>query len=165
MSDSEQQLAFHCIAMSEQDGIAICEWKYSSPYHIYNWPAWAELQADRREFADPDIRQQQYFSVKNSRDELVAFFQLFPLQDTIRLGIFVHPSLLNCGIGKQTCKLALKKASEQFSQPFKDLEVSTWNTRAIHVYEQLGFKIVDQYELFNSITNKTEMVYNMVYMK
>ena len=168
MNDSGQQQCeqineCQCFPMSELDGIAICQWKYNEPYDVFNWPEWSKLEADQREFADPDIRNQQYFAVKNSKGELLAYFQLFPLQHTIRLGIFVHPLLVNRGIGKQVCRLAIQTASYKFTKPYIDLEVSTWNSRAIHVYEQLGFKFEDEYKLFNRITNKAEPVYNMVW--
>lgn len=162
---NQYKYTLNVMQMSEDDGIDICSWQYPSPYHIYNWPSWESLVLHQREFADPDIRLQQYFSVKTDQAQLISFFQLFPLHNTIRLGIFVHPSFLNQGIGKQVCILAIATASQYFSQPYLDLEVATWNKRAIHVYEQCGFTIEDEYELFNAINNCYETVYNMVYNK
>lgn len=151
--------------MSEADAVQICNWQYPSPYHVYNWPSWESLVLAQREFADPDIRHQQYFSVKTDDMQLVSFFQLFPLHNTVRLGIFVHPLFLNQGIGKLACRFAIDTAKQHFTQPYIDLEVATWNKRAIHVYEQCGFSIEDEYELFNGINNRYELVYNMEYNK
>ena len=149
--------------MSEQDGQYICTWHYESPYHCYNWPNWEYMKQHELEFADPTIRNQQYFSVYDVHNQVIAFFQLFPLLDTIRLGLFVHPLLVNQGIGKSVCNLAVQTAKQKFTQPYIDLEVSTWNKRAINVYEQCGFRTEDEYELFNRTTQKHELVYNMVY--
>jgi len=162
-SDDFSQL--NAIRMEEEDCKCICKWMYEVPYHIYNWPSWEELVHQQREFADPQIRQHQYYAVKTKNQQLVAYFQLFPLHNTIRLAIFVHPSLLNNGVGKQACLLAIKQAKLDFCLPYIDLEVATWNKRAIHVYEQVGFQIEDEYKLYIPALQHDETVYNMVYKK
>jgi len=142
-----QQNVIFLQAMTEEDGAEICTWCYPEPYHIYNWPSWEQLQQEEIEFGDDQIRSQQYLSIYNHANSLIGFTQFFPLSNTIRLGIFLAPKHCDRGLGAMVTRLAIQEARARYPQHELDLEVETWNVRAVKVYEKVGFQITDTYVL------------------
>ena len=132
--------------MTEQEAQAVTEWRYPPPYDVYRWPAWADMLREGREFADPDIRNAQYLSIRNTQDDtLIGYVQLFPLDRAIRVGIGLRPDLCDQGLGTPIIKLAVQEAARRQPGAEIDLEVEQWNKRAIRAYEKAGFAITDEY--------------------
>ncbi|WP_209866457.1 GNAT family N-acetyltransferase [Paenibacillus shirakamiensis] len=125
----------------------ICGWIYEPPYDIYGWLPWEEMQALDIEFGDPDIRMKQYISILSTEGELCGFSQIFPLQGVLRLGLGMKPDWCGRGMGKNFVQTVTQEARRRNPHAEIDLEVSTWNERAIRVYEKAGFQITDSYEL------------------
>lgn len=126
-------------------GRQICEWQYEPPYDLYRWPAWDAMQKDEIEFGDPVLRRMQYAAVVNRDRELIGFAQFFPIVGVTRLGLGLHPALCGRGIGPDFMRLLVLEALRRAPQNSIDLEVLTWNTRAIRAYERAGFAIDDTY--------------------
>ncbi|TBL72745.1 GNAT family N-acetyltransferase [Paenibacillus thalictri] len=134
--------------MTEEHGKLICGWKYPAPYDIYNWPSWEQMKRHEEEFADPRIRSSQYHAVIDASGELCGFAQLFPMLGVTRLGLGMKPD--RCG-RRQGAGTAFVKAIVQEARRLKsddeiDLEVLTWNERAIRTYAKAGFEPTDSYE-------------------
>jgi len=146
--------------MSEADARTVSSWTYLPPYHIYNWPSWDEMLKKELEFADHTIRTEQYCSIYREH-ELIGYIQLFPLQQVIRLAIFLSPQCCSKGLGQVAVALAVKEALKRNSEAEIDLEVECWNSRAITCYKRAGFIIKDQYQYMQRGVNKE--VYCMVY--
>ncbi|MHA0858277.1 GNAT family N-acetyltransferase [Paenibacillus sp. CMAA1364] len=125
---------------------AICSWIHPSPYDIYGWMPWEQMEALGIEFGDPTIRETQYASITNEHGELYGFAQFFRLEGVIRLGICLRPDLCGLGLGKSVVHSIVQEAIRRCPNDEIDLEVLTWNNRAIKVYLQSGFEITDTYE-------------------
>ncbi|MCR8657343.1 GNAT family N-acetyltransferase [Paenibacillus endoradicis] len=154
---------YSLIAMSEQDGSSICQWRYPSPYHVYNWPSWDIVKQQEIEFGDTEIRSNQYRSIIDFSGKLIGFVQLFAMQTNIRIALFLAPAYCGLGIGQTVMQLAIEEVIELYANYEIDLEVETWNERAIASYLRSGFVIADQYALPSRNDRSIRDVYCMVY--
>ncbi|GAK43329.1 hypothetical protein TCA2_5825 [Paenibacillus sp. TCA20] len=137
---------FHALSMSEEHAAEICTWQYEPPYNIYGWLPWEQMKALEIEFGDPKLRDTQYLSIVNDTGELYGFAQLFPLAGVTRLGLGLRPDLCGQGLGAPFVSSIVQEAAARQPQNEIDLEVLTWNKRAIRTYEKAGFAIHDTYE-------------------
>lgn len=150
--------------MSEEDGQAICEWRYPAPYELFRWPTWETMLKYGREFADAEIRHEQYLAVRTTKDkELVGYVQLFPMDRTLRIGMGLRPDCCDRGWGAMLTRLVVQECCRRQPDAEIDLEVEQWNKRAIRVYEKSGFIITDEYERLAS--HGTVSVFCMVWNK
>ncbi|RKP44103.1 GNAT family N-acetyltransferase [Cohnella endophytica] len=148
--------------MTEQDGQAICDWRYPPPYELFKWPTWAWMVENDREFADPDLRREQFLSTRiRNTGELVGYVQLFPMDRTLRIGMGLHPEYCDRGLGTILTKLVVEEAQRRRPEAEVDLEVEQWNTRAIRVYEKSGFAKTDSYT--RKATHGTVSLFVMVW--
>lgn len=134
------------IPLTEEHGKEICTWAYLPPYSIYNWPSWEQLVKDEYEFADPLLRQNQYAAAVDEHHVLSGFVQFFPIVGVTRLGLGLRPDLCSKGIGSLYVQLLVQEAKRRAPQNEIDLEVLTWNDRAIKTYHKAGFEITDTYK-------------------
>lgn len=132
--------------MTEEDAEQICAWTYEPPYHLYGFLPWNQTKALGIEMGDPDIRRDQYVSVTNTAGELAGFAQLFPLVGVTRLGLGMRPDMLGQGQGASFVQVIADEALRRHPEDEIDLEVLTWNERAIRAYKKAGFRITDTYE-------------------
>jgi ribosomal-protein-alanine N-acetyltransferase len=123
----------------------LCSWRYEAPFDIYNWPAWEQMKKDEIEFGDSVLRAAQYVAVLDSQSKLIGFAQFFPMTGVTRLGLGLRPDLCGQGLGFAFTRLIVTEAKRRAPQNEIDLEVLTWNTRALRAYEQAGFQITDTY--------------------
>lgn len=131
--------------LTEEQGQLICTWRYPAPYDIYNWPDWPSMVADHYEYADPLIRMQQYIAACDGKGRLVGFAQLFPLEGWTRLGLGLHPELCGQGLGRSFVQAVVQATKQKAPSNQIDLEVLTWNVRAIRTYKAAGFVTHDTY--------------------
>lgn len=134
------------VPLTEEHGRYICSWRYPEPYNVYNWPSWDEMVHNQAEFADPFIRETQYMAYVDSNETLIGFIQLFPMQGVTRLGLGLRPDLCSKGSGVAFVQTIVQTAAKLNPEHQIDLEVLTWNHRAIKVYERAGFTISDTYK-------------------
>lgn len=153
MKDTVRDL-FHVVPMTEEDGQAICRWRYEPPYDLYNWDSWRNMTKNQYEFANPAIREQQYRSVTSKTYGLSGFAQFFPMARLIRLGLGMRPDLCGRGLGPAFVKSIVQAAKAHAPDDELDLEVLTVNIRAIKVYQKTGFIITDTYERMTPQGNK-----------
>lgn len=156
-------VTFYVVPMEIHHAEDICQWDYSPPYNIYGWMPWEQMQALGIEFGDPLLREQQYVSVVNEQGILCGFAQLFPMEGVVRLGIGMRPDLCGQGMGKSFVKSIVQAALTRYPEREIDLEVLTWNQRAIRTYINCGFTITDTYERRTPTGDKP--FYCMVYDK
>ncbi|UQZ34280.1 GNAT family N-acetyltransferase [Paenibacillus sp. PK3_47] len=156
-------VTFHVVPMEVHHAREICEWNYKPPYNIYEWMPWDQMEALGIEFGDPGLRSEQYVSVVNDQKVLCGFAQLFPMEGVVRLGIGMRPDLCGQGMGHLFVKAVVQAAEARYPEREIDLEVLTWNQRAIKTYRKCGFTITDTYERLTPTGNKP--FYCMVYDK
>ncbi|AOZ92769.1 GNAT family N-acetyltransferase [Paenibacillus crassostreae] len=137
---------FMISVMTAEHARSISAWNYPVPYDIYGWMPWDQMEALGIEFGDPLIREEQYVSVLNAQGELCGFAQFFPLVGVTRLGISLCPDLCGNGLGVSFVQSIVREAIRRKPEDEIDLEVLTWNKRAIRVYHKAGFEITDDYE-------------------
>ena len=137
--------SFEVRTMTEEEAETVSSWHYEAPYDVYGWMPWEEMKKLGIEFGDPELREQQYVTVYRN-NLLHGFAQLFPLGGTTRIGIGMHPDLCGQGMGTEFVQAVAEEALKRIPGQEIDLEVLTWNQRAIKAYRKAGFTITDLYE-------------------
>ncbi|PZD96422.1 GNAT family N-acetyltransferase [Paenibacillus sambharensis] len=135
----------HLAPFSEEHGRELCSWHYEPPYDLFNWPGWEQMQQQGIEFGDPGIRDRQYTAILDEHHELIGYAQFFPLLGVTRLGLGLRPSLCSQGLGPAVVSLLIREAFRRSPDDELDLEVLTWNERAVRAYQKAGFEITDRY--------------------
>lgn len=141
-----QAQQFYAIPMTSDQAAEVCTWSYPAPYNIYGWLPWDQMEGLGVEFGDPDIRKQQYISIVDEQDRLWGFAQLFPMEGVTRIGLGMRPDWCGLGMGKNFVLTIVDEAKCRKPNDEIDLEVLTWNERAIRTYLRAGFQITDTYE-------------------
>ncbi len=148
--------------ISEEDKRAICEWKYSDKYSIYNLASYDRQNELNRGFCNRDHEKNYYVFFDD--DTLISFINLHEEEKEIFLGIGVNPNYLNRGYGKATIEIACEISKELYGKKPLYLGVRTWNKRAINCYQSVGFVIDgDSFEL-TTLIGRGEF-YRMVKVK
>ncbi|MGR6765572.1 GNAT family N-acetyltransferase [Paenibacillus sp. T2-29] len=137
---------YRIVPMDEHQAAEICEWRYDPPYNIYGWLPWEQMKALEVEFGSPTLRQEQYVAVLDEENELTGFAQYFPMVGVTRLGLGMHPERCGHGTGSDFVRAIAEEARRRHPQNEIDLEVLTWNQRAIRAYKTAGFELTDTYE-------------------
>lgn len=132
------------VAMSKAYAIQIASWQYEPPYNIYNGDG---TQEDIAEMLDGTYR------VVLVDEQLIGFYctgqsALVPFGHTVNayrgncidIGLGMNPTLTGQGNGQLFCHFIIEEVERE--HPFMPLRltVATFNKRAIHLYEKLGFK-------------------------
>ncbi|MNI33704.1 Acetyltransferase (GNAT) family protein [compost metagenome] len=158
-------ITWRIVPFTELHGRDICTWIYPTPYDLYNWPSWDYMVKEGQEFADPSLRQAQYAAAINEHGILSGYVQFFPILGVTRLGLGLRPELCGqgSGIGTTFVQLLVQEAYQRAPRNEIDLEVLTWNKRAIQTYEKAGFEITDTYERMTP--NGSSLFHCMVYSK
>ncbi|KKO52570.1 GNAT family N-acetyltransferase [Paenibacillus sp. DMB20] len=155
------QPKFQTAPMQAEHAAEICTWSYPPPYNIYGWLPWEQMVQLGIEFGDPYIRQQQYVSILDEKRRLWGFAQLFPMEGVLRIGLGMRPDWCGNGMGKRFVEAVVREARQRKPHDEIDLEVLTWNERAIRTYRKAGFVITDSYERMTP--SGMAMFYCMVY--
>ncbi|NEU62953.1 GNAT family N-acetyltransferase [Paenibacillus sp. ALJ109b] len=142
----EAPVTFHVVPMQEEHAELICNWQYDPPYNIYSWLPWEQMKALEVEFGDPQLRKEQYAVVLGEDHQICGFAQYFPLEGVTRIGLGMHPDLCGHGQGTAFVSAIVQEAIRRNPANEIDLEVLTWNGRAIRVYLKAGFVTQDTYE-------------------
>ncbi|MHC2183122.1 ribosomal-protein-alanine N-acetyltransferase [Paenibacillus sp. PvR052] len=137
---------FQLVPLTEAQCRDICSWTYPPPYDSYHFRPWQIMFSAQEEFADSEIRANQYRAVLDSDGVLSGFAQFFPIEGVTRLGLGMRPHLCGLGKGIHFVRAIVEEARRLSPQNQLDLEVMTWNERAIRVYARAGFIITDTYE-------------------
>ena len=125
--------------LTENDKKEICSWKYEGGYSIYNLPSFEEMKKLQSGFMNP-LREKNYRAFLID-DILIGYINLTEKENSVFLGIGVHPDFCGKGYGKKILKEACQLAQELYPDKLQYLEVRTWNKRAINCYKQVGFSI------------------------
>lgn len=137
------QMQFYIREMTEIFATDILGWKYEEPYDFYN--------NDLCDESLKEILESPYYPIVNDKEELVGFFctgtsAQVPLgrdygaylDEYIDVGIGMKPELTGKGYGSEFFSFILNHLQLENHSPLR-LTVATFNTRAIHLYEKLGF--------------------------
>ncbi len=132
--------------MTLADAHVVAEWHYEGLYAVCDWEEEPEMLGDFL------IWPHLYCSVRDEGDELVGFAQLARLQrdtDTLSLVWGLRPDLVDKRHGLAFVEACLTYAQATYTPLRFTLGAWAFNQRALHVYEQVGFRTV---RIFNSGT-------------
>lgn len=149
-------MKLHVKNMDERKVVEILGWRYEAPYDFYNNEDTAE---DRAELLNGS-----YHALTDENGQLVGFFCTgisaqvpagyeydMYTKDAIDMGLGLHPELTGKGGGLSFCLFILKQIEKQYPHLPVRLTVAAFNKRAIHLYEKLGFRKVNEFS-----TNKND---------
>lgn len=130
--------------MDEKQAVDILSWRYEKPYDFYNNEETAEARAE--------LLNGTYHAVVDEEDRLVGFFCIgtsaqVPAghwygvydEDCIDMDLGMHPDWTGQGAGHMFCTFILGQINARHPGKLVRLTVASFNRRAIHLYEKLGF--------------------------
>lgn len=102
---------------------------------------------------------EQFVLVEN--DNIIAYVSCQIIQEDMWVGWSLRPDLCGLGIGKDFVRKCISRLIVLKKHYTKDifLKVCSWNTRAIKVYEKLGFV---HYDKFIRIENNKHTEYSIM---
>ena len=132
------------IAMTKEIATQIASWHYEPPYDFYNGDGTQELIEE--------ILDESYKVVLDG-ESIIGFYctgqsALVPFGHTVNaysapcidLGLGMNPVFVGQGKGQLFCTFVMDEVERENPQMPLRLTVATFNKRAIHLYEKLGFK-------------------------
>lgn len=125
--------------MTPSDAYAIVRWHYPGEFSFYDMDSDPD---DYREFTayqkwTPDTK----FAVLTAEQKLVGFLEFVCHDQVVNVGLGLHPDWIGKGFGEEFVRSGLEFAQRRFKPRQFRLAVAAFNTRAIKVYEKIGFEI------------------------
>ena len=122
----------------------IQEWTYGAPYDFYNQPP-----------SEEGVAELMTYQAIVEEHELIGFYCIgSPAQvpnstylyssDFTDIGLGMRPDLTGKGYGKSFVTYVMERAMER-RKPLR-LTVASFNERAIHLYETVGFRTITSFE-------------------
>lgn len=130
--------------LTESHAKEICEWKYESPYDIYNMPNWDVVKEQNWGIANELKRKSEFYSAFIN-NQLIGFFRLIKKETLVTIGLGLHPNFCGKGLGYKLVEFALKESKMRYGNIPINLEVRDFNQRAIKCYEKVGFIEIKRY--------------------
>jgi len=143
--DSSKTIALSAAPLTEADARTVCAWRYEDEYGVYNIPSWEMVAAQHWGIADEQIRRHEFYSLRNEQGALVGFFRLHVQDDFVLLSLGLAPEYCGKGLGNAAMALILAEAERKAPGKQPELEVRTFNRRAIACYVRCGFETIDAY--------------------
>lgn len=136
--------------MNEEIAKDVLNWKYDKPYNFYN-----------NELTDEGMKELlngSYHVLVDEVKEIIGFFCIgesaqVPIgtlygvysDDIVDMGLGMNPNLVGKGNGFEFCSFVLQFIEENYKGTPIRLTVATFNQRAIHLYENLGFVMENEF--------------------
>ncbi|WP_079479843.1 GNAT family N-acetyltransferase [Halobacillus salinus] len=141
--------------MTKEDALHILDWEYEAPYEIYN--------QERAEENLAEFLNGTYFSLVDDQNRLFGYYcsgvsAQVPAGnkygvyegDAIDMGLGMNPVYTGNGHGLDFVVAILDELELRYGDYMIRLSVAKFNTRAIHLYEKVGFS--KEAEFTNGIT-------------
>jgi [ribosomal protein S18]-alanine N-acetyltransferase len=132
--------------MTEEIAKQILQWKYDAPYDLYNNQLTNEgirelLECGYMAIADDNKRLVGFYCTGNAAQVPAGHLIEAYREEMIDIGLGMKPDLTGRGLGSMLLSYILKRVEESFGTtlPIR-LTVATFNTRAIRLYENFGFR-------------------------
>ncbi len=121
-------------------------WTYEEPYSLYSFSGEKEVIEE--------LLDGTYYGCCDDQGDLIGYFcfganaqvpggrdaNLYGGEDVIDIGLGMKPALTGKGIGKEFFQAGIAFARKEFNAKMFRLSVATFNTRAITLYKNIGFK-------------------------
>lgn len=138
-------MQYKFVHMNEKYAYEIAyNWRYSGIYKFYDMIADEE---DLKEFLDKDNWNKEYFAVLNEDDQLNGFYSFSFEEGIMWIGFGLKPELTGMGLGKEFVTAGINFGVENFNykENYIMLAVAFFNKRGIKLYENIGFRPIEQY--------------------
>ena len=130
--------------LTEEDAKAICLWRYDVPYDIYNYPSWETAIAQGSGITNPVRRCNEFFAVRND-NRFIGYFRVVNHGQSVMIGLGLAPDMCGHHLGYRFMLLIEEVLQQRNPDKTAQLEVRTFNVRAIRCYESAGFVIKEKY--------------------
>ena len=131
--------------MLTKEAMEINTWTYEEPYSLYSFSGEKEVIEE--------LLDGTYYGCCDDQGDLIGYFcfganaqvpggrdaNLYG-GDVIDIGLGMKPALTGKGIGKEFFQAGIAFATKEFNAKMFRLSVATFNTRAITLYKNIGFK-------------------------
>ncbi|MCS6593607.1 GNAT family N-acetyltransferase [Bacillus cereus] len=121
-------------------------WTYEEPYSLYSFSGEKEVIEE--------LLDGTYYGCCDDQGDLIGYFcfganaqvpggrdaNLYGGEDVIDIGLGMKPALTGKGIGKEFFQAGIAFATKELNAKMFRLSVATFNTRAITLYKNIGFK-------------------------
>lgn len=121
-------------------------WTYEEPYSLYSFSGEKEVIEE--------LLDGTYYGYCDDQGEFIGYFcfgenaqvpggrdaNLYGGEDVIDIGLGMKPALTGKGMGKEFFQAGIAFATKEFNANMFRLSVATFNTRAITLYKNIGFK-------------------------
>ena len=121
-------------------------WTYEEPYSLYSFSGEKEVIEE--------LLDGTYYGCCDDQGEFIGYFcfgenaqvpggrdaNLYGGEDLIDIGLGMKPALTGKGMGKEFFQAGIAFATKEFNAKMFRLSVATFNTRAITLYKNIGFK-------------------------
>lgn len=137
--------------MNEEASNDILTWQYDRPYDFYN--------NERTDEALQEILDGSYYRMNDENNVLIGFFCIganakvpagneFGVynEDLVDMGVGMNPTYVGKGNGFEFCMHVIRFIQEHYPNKAIRLTVATFNERAIHLYEKLGFVSEEKFQ-------------------
>ncbi len=156
-------MQFDVHLLNESEARSMRGWRYPAPYDLYN------LSDDEETLAELLDRRSPYYAISTPEDAFIGFFgfgtcaqpwahqesYLYNEDGSITMGLGIRPDLTSQGLGRSFVGTGLEFARTNFSPTAIQLFVLSFNTRAIHIYEQTGFQQIQVLQIHNQRGERT----------
>ncbi len=132
--------------LTKEEAMEINTWTYEEPYSLYSFSGEKEVIEE--------LLDGTYYGCCDDQGDLIGYFcfganaqvpggrdaNLYGGEDVIDIGLGMKPALTGKGMGKEFFQAGIAFATKEFNAKMFRLSVATFNTRAITLYKNIGFK-------------------------
>ncbi|EMK2595777.1 GNAT family N-acetyltransferase [Bacillus cereus] len=132
--------------LTEEEANEINTWTYEEPYNLYSFSGEKEVMEE--------LLDGTYYGCCDDQGDFIGYFcfganaqvpggrdaHLYGGEDVIDTGLGMKPALTGKGMGKEFFQTGIAFATKEFNAKMFRLSVATFNTRAITLYKNIGFK-------------------------
>ncbi|RKI28227.1 GNAT family N-acetyltransferase [Bacillus thuringiensis] len=132
--------------LTEEEANEINTWTYEEPYSLYSFSGEKEVIEE--------LLDGTYYGCCDDQGEFIGYFcfgenaqvpggrdaNLYGGEEVIDIGLGMKPALTGKGMGKEFFQAGIAFATKEFNANMFRLSVATFNTRAITLYKNIGFK-------------------------
>ncbi|AHA74613.1 GNAT family N-acetyltransferase [Bacillus thuringiensis] len=132
--------------LTEEEANEINTWTYEEPYSLYSFSGEKEVIEE--------LLDGTYYGCCDDQGEFIGYFcfgenaqvpggrdtNVYGGEEAIDIGLGMKPALTGKGMGKEFFQAGIAFATKEFNANMFRLSVATFNTRAITLYKNIGFK-------------------------
>ncbi|AMR05044.1 MULTISPECIES: GNAT family N-acetyltransferase [Bacillus] len=132
--------------LTKEEAMEINTWAYEEPYNLYSFSGEKEVMEE--------LLDGMYYGCCDGQGEFIGYFcfganaqvpggrdaNLYGGEDVIDIGLGMKPALTGKGMGKEFFQAGIAFATKEFNAKMFRLSVATFNTRAITLYKNIGFR-------------------------